>query len=74
MILKVTFHKGVNQMSEHENRLQSIIDNWINGNYSDMVTLINEYGTYNLVGDIQEIGLLDDGQLLNLINIYFRRS
>jgi len=61
-------------MSEHENRLQSIIDNWINGNYGDMVNLINEYGTYNLISDIQELSLLDDSQLLNLINIYFRRS
>jgi len=61
-------------MSEHENSLQSIINNWTNGNYGDMVNLINEYGTYNLINDIQELGLLDNNQILNMINIYFRRS
>ena len=61
-------------MSEHENSLQSIINNWTNGNYGDMVNLINEYGTYTLINDIQELGLLDNNQILNMINIYFRRS
>ena len=59
-------------MSDHENRLQSIIDNWINGNFGDLVNLINEYGTYDLISDLK--GLLDDSQILNMINIYFKRS
>jgi hypothetical protein len=60
-------------MSNHQKRLQSIIDNWINGNFYDMARLIDDYGTYNLIGDIQELALLDQQQTLNMIKIYFRK-